>query len=195
MAEEEALDERTKALLRKEYERRGIAVPPGEETQGPLVQAPEARRLLRFFRRKLPNAQRVSLANLVVGAHGLSRDHFMLDLKWLEAGRPREEPLILIRDGDRPGQTDRRAEFRLLRKLEGTSIPAPRAFWYSMSPRWLDRPLIVMERVRGEVTHSFLPIYPDNPALREKLADEFVQVPPEIVLPNPSTRGALCPTA
>jgi aminoglycoside phosphotransferase (APT) family kinase protein len=137
------------------------------------VASPDRERLLRFLREQLPAARDLAVSDLVAGAQGLSREHFAFDLRWTEAGEVHEEALILIRDGERPGQTDRGNEFRLLRALERSPIRAPRAFWCDTNGRWLERPFLVMERVAGDVTPSIEQAYADAPALRERLASRL----------------------
>jgi aminoglycoside phosphotransferase (APT) family kinase protein len=140
------------------------------------VELLEPERLLAFIRQQLPEADEVALSELTRDEQGLSREHFVFDLKWSRGGSEHNWPLILIRDGDRPGQTDRGKEFRLLRALERTTIPAPKPFWCDATGRWLKRPFIVMERVGGAVTPPFRIAYPDEPALRRKMADRFVDI-------------------
>jgi aminoglycoside phosphotransferase (APT) family kinase protein len=84
--------------------------------------------------------------------------------------------LILTRDGDRPGQTDRGGEFRLLRTLAQTAIPVPQVYWCDTTGKWLERPFIVMERVGGEVTPTAQLPYPEKPMLRQKMADRFTDI-------------------
>lgn len=131
-------------------------------------------RLTEYIGQQLPEAEAISLSEATLHAGGVSRDHFRLDLRWRERGNWHELALVLIRDGDRPGQTDRGAEFRLLRALEQTSIPTPRAYWCDTSGEWLERPFIVMQRVGGAVTPTFQVPYAQSPALREKLSRGIV---------------------
>ncbi len=133
-------------------------------------------RLVEFIRRELPEAEAISLSDVIPASGGLSRDHFFLDLQWSEGATRHERPLVLIRDGDRPGQTDRGVEFRLLRALERTTTPAPKAYWCDTSGQWLERPFIVMERVGGAVTPPLQIPYAESPAMRQELTERFVDV-------------------
>ena len=135
-----------------------------------------AERLLEFFRSELVGATDISLSGLSEDTHGLSRDHFVFDLHWTESGSPHRRELILIRDGDRPGQTDRASEFRLLRALEGTAIPTPKALWCDATAGLLERPFIVMERVSGVVTASLAEAYPDDASSRQALAAQLAEI-------------------
>jgi len=133
-------------------------------------------RLVEFIRQNLPGAEAISLSDVTPASGGLSRDHFFFDLRWSEGSSRHERPLVLIRDGDRPGQTDRGGEFELLRALGQTTIPTPEAYWCDTSGQWLERPFIVMQRVGGAVTPPFQIAYPDSPAKRQKLTERFVDV-------------------
>ena len=133
-------------------------------------------RLAQFIRRELPEADAISISDVTHASGGLSRDHFLFDLRWSQGSAQHEWPLVLIRDGDRPGQTDRGGEFRLLQALEPTSIPVPRTYWCDMSGSWLERPFIVMERVGGAVTPPFQVPYMESPAQRQKLTERFVDI-------------------
>jgi aminoglycoside phosphotransferase (APT) family kinase protein len=156
---------------------------------GDAVPSLDRERLEAFIRRELPGADEVALSEISLASGGVSREHFSFDLRWSQGGRRHEWPLILIRDGDRPGQTDRGAEFRLLRALEPTGIPAPRPYWCDARGRWLDRPFIVMERVGGAVTPPFQVPYPESPALRQRLTERFVDVLCELHLVDWRGRG------
>jgi len=144
--------------------------------QSLAADALDVRRLRAFLGRRLRHASAIRLSEVVAVAQGLSRDHFLFDLEWSSDGQRRREPLVLIRDGERPGQTDRGSELRLLRKLGQTGIPAPRAFWCDTSGRWLQRPFIIMERVRGNTTPPFTVAYEDDPEARERLAQRFLDI-------------------
>ena len=133
-------------------------------------------RLLDFIREQLPDADQVTLSDIELGARGISRDHFVFDLKWSIGSSVQDWSLVLIRDGDRPGQTDRAKEFRLLRTLEQTAIPTPKVFWHDTSGRWLKRPFIVMQRIGGAATPPMQVVYPEDPILRQKMAEQFIDI-------------------
>ena len=133
-------------------------------------------RLLGFLREQLPDADDITLSDIGPGAHGVSRDHFVFDLTWSIGSSVQEWPLVLIRDGDRPGQTDRAKEFRLLQTLEQTAIPTPKVFWHDTSGQWLERPFIVMQRIGGRATPPMKVVYREDPILRRKMAGQFMDI-------------------
>jgi aminoglycoside phosphotransferase (APT) family kinase protein len=81
---------------------------------------------------------------------GFSRENWIFDASWSEAGARREESLIARRDP--PGSvlnTDRRVETAVLRALENTEVPSPRLRWADLAGSRLGRPAIVMDLVEG----------------------------------------------
>jgi len=138
----------------------------------------DVEKLQAFIRQQLPEARDLALSELrKLGSGGLSREHYSFDLSWRDgSGEERGLVLILIRSGERPGQTDRGQEYRLMRALAGSALPVPEAYWCDESGDWFSRPFIVMQRVGGAVTPPFQVAYPEAPALRQQLASEFIDV-------------------
>jgi len=137
----------------------------------------DAERLRVFLQERLPEAKALSLSSIdQSSAGGISREHFVFDLTWSDGERERTWPMILIRSGAGPGQTDRGKEFRLLRALGDTAVPVPEAHWCDESGDWLERPFIVMERVGGAVTPPFQLVYADAPAMRQQMTEQFVDI-------------------
>jgi aminoglycoside phosphotransferase (APT) family kinase protein len=136
----------------------------------------DAEQLEAFIREQLPDAHEPVLSGLqVLGSGGLSREHYSFDLAWRDgSGEERSLELILVRSGERPGQTDRGKEYRLMRALAGGAVPVPDVHWCDESGDWLTRPFIVMQRVGGAVTPPFQIAYPESPTLRRQLANQFI---------------------
>ena len=86
-------------------------------------------------------------------AVGWSHETWLFDAVWSDGADERRQGMCLRRD---PGnallreESDLGEQFRVLRCLEDTDVPAPRAFWYEPDPAVLGAPAIVMERVVGE---------------------------------------------
>ncbi len=86
-------------------------------------------------------------------AVGWSHETWLFDGTWTDrAGERHSEGFCLRRD---PGNallremSDLSVQFRVLRCLEGTDVPAPRAHFFSDDPEELGAPFLVMEKVRG----------------------------------------------
>ena len=86
-------------------------------------------------------------------AVGWSHETWLFDAVWSDGVDEQHQGFCVRRD---PGNTLLRQEsdlgeqFRVLRCLEDTDVPVPRAFWYEPEPAVLGAPAIVMERVVGE---------------------------------------------
>jgi aminoglycoside phosphotransferase (APT) family kinase protein len=129
-----------------------------------------------YLRHNMPEAEDLRIDNLMPASGGVSREHYNFDLCWTEKGQSHQQELILIRNSDRPAQTDRGKEFRLLRALVDTPVPVPKVHWCDEDGGWLSRPFIIMERVGGSVTPPFTPIYPGAPELRREMMEQFVDI-------------------
>lgn len=84
---------------------------------------------------------------------GFSYETWKLRASWSDGGERREEPLIL-RLAPRGGVLepyDASREFRVLRALEGTEVPAPRPFWCDADGAVLGTSFYLMEFVEGEI--------------------------------------------
>jgi aminoglycoside phosphotransferase (APT) family kinase protein len=100
----------------------------------------------------------------------------VFDLVTTGPGGSEREPLILRRD---PAgglvETDRGAEFALLRALETSGLPAPVARWLDPDGRWLGRPSLIMRRASGDCDYRVL--NGDRPlAVRLALARRFCRL-------------------
>lgn len=81
---------------------------------------------------------------------GRSRENWIFDAEWQEAGEWCREPLIARRD-PLGGllETDRAIEFAVLKALESTAVPAPHARWLDATGAKLGRPCLLMVRMTG----------------------------------------------
>jgi aminoglycoside phosphotransferase (APT) family kinase protein len=83
---------------------------------------------------------------------GWSHQTWLFNATWTESGEVRTEGFCLRRD---PGNTllrdfsDLSVQFRVLRCLEATTVPAPRVYFLETDPSVLGAPFLVMERVPG----------------------------------------------
>lgn len=118
----------------------------------------------------------VQVVDLARKSGGGSRETWLFDAEWLEAGKPRRRSLVLRRDPPASLlESDREREFRLLECLHGSGIPVPKVEWFERSPEWLERPFFVMERAPGVPTPPTFPSAGD-PAQREHAARDFVAI-------------------
>ena len=114
---------------------------------------PMSERMRRYLATKLDDATDVRLADVQQIAVGWSHETWLFDAHWMAHGEPRTQGFCLRRD---PGNallrdmSDLRTQFRVLRCLEQTLLPAPKAFWFEDDPAILGAPFLVMEKVAGE---------------------------------------------
>jgi len=102
-------------------------------------------------------AARLDAPDLVLGeveriAVGWSHETWLFDAVWTDGDERRSRGFCLRRD---PGNallrdlSDLRTQYRVLRCLEPTAVPTPRAFFFEEDHAVLDGPFLVMEKVEG----------------------------------------------
>jgi aminoglycoside phosphotransferase (APT) family kinase protein len=81
---------------------------------------------------------------------GYSRENWVFDAEWTAGEQTQRAPFIARRDPKGSVlETDRETEFAILRALEGSDIPSPRARWLDADGSRLGRPTIVMDLAGG----------------------------------------------
>jgi aminoglycoside phosphotransferase (APT) family kinase protein len=108
-------------------------------------------RLRAFLAAQLPGAGGLEITGLRRTSSGFSRENWPFDAAWHTGGGTETAELIMRRDP--VGSvlvTDRREEFAVLRALESSAVPAPRARFLDADGRFLERPAVVMDRVAGD---------------------------------------------
>jgi aminoglycoside phosphotransferase (APT) family kinase protein len=109
---------------------------------------------------------------------GASNETFLCDLRWREGGEPKLLPLV-VRWAPMAyplyPKYDMREQFRLLRGLEGSAVPAPRVHWLEEDAAVIGSPFFVMERVDGWIPadnpsyHQSGPLFEGSPSFREAI--------------------------
>lgn len=108
-----------------------------------------------FVRARL--GERAAVDGFTRASVGRSRQNWLFDAVWESDGVPIREQLIARRD-PLGGllQTDRAAEFGVLRALEDAPIPTPQARWLDGNGDELGRPSLVMVRMEGSCDYFAL---------------------------------------
>jgi aminoglycoside phosphotransferase (APT) family kinase protein len=107
---------------------------------------------------RLPAAADLRLENFVQTAVGWSHETYVFDAHWHEDGRVVSRGFCLRKD---PGVgllrelSSLEEQFRVLKALEPTPAPAPRAYWYEPDASILGGPFLVMEKIEGEVPNPW----------------------------------------
>lgn len=117
-----------------------------------LVPLTEAE-IIDYLGSQLPSAQNLVLEDVKQIAVGWSHETWLFDLCYREDGAEKKLGLCLRRD---PGNallrhlSDLGEQFRVLKCLETTDLPTPKAYWYESDPAILGAPFLIMEKVAGE---------------------------------------------
>ena len=124
----------------------------------------------------IPTALDIVLTGLERAAGGLSRENWSLNATWNDATGAQSRRLMLMRDASGTLlATNRAREFAVLKALEGTDVPAPKAHWVDPGGRWLGAPSLIMDRMPGACDYMVLNgLRP--PAERLNLAHAFVDL-------------------
>jgi len=111
-----------------------------------------------YLASKMPAARDLALSDFVHSAGGWSHEIYLFYANWLEDGRAMRQGFCLRKD---PGAgllrelSDLREQYRVIKALEATAIPTPKAYWYEEDPSLLGGPFFVMEKVEGEVPNPW----------------------------------------
>lgn len=104
-----------------------------------------------------PTARDICFVGVERAAGGLSRENWSLDATWVDETGAQAHRLMLMRDAAGTLlSTDRQREFAVLKALEATSVPAPKAHWVDHDGRWLGGPSLVMDRMPGTCDYMVL---------------------------------------
>ena len=101
---------------------------------------------------RLETSSPVEVSDMERIAVGWSHETWLFDAVWAGDAGDQRLGLCLRRD---PGNallrchSDLGEQFRVLQCLEGTDVPAPRAYWYEPDPAVLGAPALIMEKVPG----------------------------------------------
>jgi aminoglycoside phosphotransferase (APT) family kinase protein len=132
-------------------------------------------RLAAYLVARLPAARHVMIHRLERTGSGASRETWLVDAEWSEAGGRTVHPLIIRRDPTASVlESDRKTEFLVLCAAGKIGIPVPRMYWLEEDPRWLDRPFMVMQRIPGVAPPVILPPT-ESDATRRTISDDFVR--------------------
>ena len=110
-----------------------------------------ARQLGDVLRSEMPAASHLDIVELHRTSTGLSRENWVFEARWREQGEACSRRMILRRDP--PASlllTDRRWEFKVLRALEQTSVPAPAVRWVDNGDTVFGAPAMIMDLLPGD---------------------------------------------
>jgi aminoglycoside phosphotransferase (APT) family kinase protein len=138
-------------------------------------------RIASYLASKLPHARDLALSDFIHSPGGWSHEIYIFYANWNADGRARRQGFCLRKD---PGSgllrelSSLHDQFRVIKALEATLAPTPKAYWYEEDPALLGGPFFVMEKVEGEVPNPWSragkQFYADA-AGRGKLPRSFVE--------------------
>ena len=111
-----------------------------------------------YLESKLPRARNLALSDFVHSAGGWSHEIYVFYANWNEDARAMRQGFCLRKD---PGAgllrelSNLREQYRVIKALEATPAPTPKAYWYEEDPSLLGGPFFVMEKVEGEVPNPW----------------------------------------
>jgi len=141
-------------------------------------------KLSAFLKSQMSAATDLAIRGLQRRPGGASRESWAFEASWRENGKELSRSCILRRDPTgsvmEGHQSNRSFEFRVLKALESTPVPAPKAYWLDSDGKWLERPALIMERVSGQPTP--VPTFPaaESQDLRAKIGAQFVPILAEL---------------
>lgn len=135
-------------------------------------------RIEEYLKAKQPEAQGLSVSNLVRIPGGASRETWSFDARWNEQGGEVSRGYVLRRDPDASLlDTDRDIEFRAMEAVRPQGVPVPEMYWLETDSRWLERPFFLMEKVDGcETSPQKLLFDPAYLRVHPQLASAFVEI-------------------
>lgn len=147
-----------------------------------MAEAPPIQEKVRdYLQSKLPDACALTLSNFVQAAGGWSHEIYVFDAQWNEGGQTMSRGFCLRKD---PGVgllrelSDLKQQFLVIKALEPTPAPTPKAYWYEADPSVLGGAFFIMEKVVGEVPNPWSRAgkqFYAEAAKRDKLPRSFVE--------------------
>ena len=134
-----------------------------------------------YLKSKMPAARDLELTDWVHSPGGWSHEIHIFYANWRENGRAMRQGFCLRKD---PGAgllrelSSLREHYDVLKALEATPAPTPKAYWYEEDPALLGGPFFVMEKIEGEVPNPWSragkQVYAEA-AKRGKLPRSFIE--------------------
>lgn len=134
-----------------------------------------AGRLAAFLQAEVPQARNILIENLTPITGGNARQAWSFDAAWMEGGTPHRAGCLMLSKVE-AGQleTDLAPEFFLIRALQDTGVPIPRALWLDADGARVGHPSFVMERVPGAADIVAL-LRPETPETSRAVALDLAQ--------------------
>jgi len=131
-----------------------------------------------WLQKKMPQARNLTLGAIERSGAGFTNESFLFDLSWEEEGKERSAGMVLRMEGRTyPVYPDPKIkkQFQILKRLEGTCVPAPKPYWFEEDESLLGTPFYIMGKIAGAVPsefppyHSFGICYEASPEVRARM--------------------------
>ncbi len=119
-------------------------------------------KLLDWLRRKMPQAQDMTISNMERSGAGFTSESFLFDLGWKEAKAEKSAGMVLRCEGTAyPTYPDPKVkkQFKILERLAKTNIPVPKVYWFEDDPSLFGTPFYLMSKLDGIVPSEFPPYH------------------------------------
>jgi aminoglycoside phosphotransferase (APT) family kinase protein len=127
----------------------------------------------------MPDADEVRVDGLDYLSLGHSNETLEFTLHWREQGAPHSQQVVLRTRPAGPGLLepyDLATQYHVLRSLDGSPVPVPKALWLEPDGDVLGRPFFTMEKVDGTVYERFIPdALANSPERLRRMSSQLVE--------------------
>ena len=122
------------------------------------AEMPVQEKIRGYLSSKMPAARDLTLSGWIHSPGGWSHEIHIFYASWRENGRQVRKGFCLRKD---PGAgllrelSSLKEQYDIIKALEPTPAPTPKAYWYEEDPSLLGGPFFVMEKVEGDVPNPW----------------------------------------
>lgn len=141
-----------------------------------------------YLQHKMPQAAGIEITSATRIHGGASRQTYLLQVDWKEAGQQRQRGMVLRREAASLIDTNSETEFRAYDALFRAGYPVPEAMYLENDTRWLGQPFIVMSEVRDCVSASPFALEPFGEHA-SKVGEQFFTLLGKLAAMDPAELG------
>ena len=106
-----------------------------------------------YLSTKIPGSKDLVITNFVRLTEGFSYETYLVDVEWIEDNNKTSQGLVIrmVPEAGVEEPYNVEAHYEILKLIEDTPVPAPKAYWLETDSHVLGRPFCVMEKIEGEV--------------------------------------------
>lgn len=138
--------------------------------------SPMEAQLARYLEAKLP-APSVQVSNLFRIPGGASRETWMFDATWAEAGGSKSESFVVRKDPPASLlETDREVEYAFYSAFAGTRVPVPAMRWLEPDASIIGGPFFIMDRILGCESGTRVILAPPYQEMQPEIARNMYEI-------------------